>query len=142
MVLYTLQTLEDCASYAKAVEPYIDELWELPAAILNGIDGFIRGSDGPTLLELYGRTNPLVLGFALSLFLGSVFFVLSELNGNYSQVDRFWSLLPTLYIAHFNLWSRLSGRLSRRLDIVLLFSTAWSVSLKLHILLCSLSLSL
>ncbi|EFX00503.1 duf1295 domain containing protein [Grosmannia clavigera kw1407] len=129
MVLYSLPTVEDCASFSNTVEPYINEFWELPVSIITRVGVFIRGQDGPTLLDSYVNTNPLVLGFALSLLMGCIFFVVSEFNGNYSQVDRCWSLLPTLYIAHFNLWSRLSGRLSRRLDVVLFSSIVWSARL-------------
>jgi len=54
--------------------------------------------------------------------------VVSEANKNYSQVDRCWSILPTVYIAHFDLWAHLAGIPSQRLDAALLYSTIWSVS--------------
>ncbi|KAH7049172.1 hypothetical protein B0J12DRAFT_664278 [Macrophomina phaseolina] len=44
-------------------------------------------------------------------------------------VDRFWSLLPTFYNAHFALWAHLAGLPTQRLDNVLAFSTLWSIRL-------------
>ncbi len=89
---------------------------------------YTRCRAAESFLELYTATNPLVSGFAFSVFLGAVFLVVSEYNKNYSQVDRCWSLLPTFYVAHFNFWARLAGIPSQRLDAALLFGTVWSVS--------------
>lgn len=122
MALPALQTFEDCASWAKTVEPYLPQLYELPSKLVD----VLQGRQG--LVDLYTHTNPLVSGFAISLFLGAVFLVVSEINRNYSQVDRCWSLLPTVYVAHFNLWARLTGVPSSRLDALLAFSAVWSVS--------------
>jgi steroid 5-alpha reductase family enzyme len=57
-----------------------------------------------------------------------VFLVSAEVNRNYSQVDRLWSILPTVYIAHFDLFARLTDVPHQRIDLALLFSTLWSVS--------------
>jgi hypothetical protein len=122
MALPTLKALEECADFSKAVEPFIPQLYELPQKLFEAVsrrEGF---------LDLYLETNPLISGFATSIVLGAVFLVAAEVNRNYSQVDRFWSLLPTFYIAHFDLWARLSGMPSERLDVILIFSTFWSVS--------------
>ncbi len=135
MALPIIRSLTDCASYARTVEPFIDELYDTPnhvaaavkAAFSSGVDGGFAPSLAP-LTQLYLDTNPLVSGFCISVALGAVFLVVSEINRNYSQVDRCWSLLPTAYIAHFNLWARLSGVPSQRLDAALLYSTVWSVS--------------
>ncbi len=122
MALPSLQALEDCADFAKTVEPFLPQLYELPGRVLHALQG------RESFLELYTATNPLVSGFAFSVFLGAVFLVVSEYNKNYSQVDRCWSLLPTFYVAHFNFWARLAGIPSQRLDAALLFGTVWSVS--------------
>lgn len=122
MAVPTLLRFEDCASWAKTVEPYIPQLYELPSKV---VDVF-QGRQG--LLELYTQTNPLISGFAFSVALGAVFLVVAEFNKNYSQVDRCWSLLPTFYIAHFDLWARLTGVPSQRIDAILVFGVAWSVS--------------
>lgn len=122
MALPILQTLDECSDFSKTVEPFIPQLYELPQRLLRAFSG----REG--LVDLYLDTNPLISGFAFSVFLGAVFLVAAEINRNYSQVDRFWSLLPTFYIAHFDLWAHLSGLPSQRIDIILLFSTLWSVS--------------
>lgn len=122
MALPTVASLEACADYAHNVEPFLDQLYELPGKTLTALTS---GSLG----QLYFDTNPLISGFGISIALGFVFLVVSEINRNYSQVDRCWSLLPTFYIAHFNLWSRLTGVHSARLDAALLYSTIWSVGL-------------
>lgn len=121
MALPTVRSLAACADYANTVEPFLDQLYSLPGDFVTAL---FSGKVG----QLYVDTNPLVSGFAISLALGFVFLVVSEINRNYSQVDRCWSLLPTLYIAHFNLWSRLAGVHSARLDAALLYSVFWSVS--------------
>ncbi|KAJ9154881.1 DUF1295-domain-containing protein [Pleurostoma richardsiae] len=124
MTLPALHALEDCADFSKTVEPFIPQLLELPTKLLAVVQ-----SRGTGFLDLYLHTNPLVSGFAVSLALGAVFFVVSEINRNYSQVDRCWSILPTLYIAHFGTWARLNGVASTRLDAAVLFSTIWSLRL-------------
>ena len=121
MALPTVRSLAACADYANSVEPFLDQLYTLPSDLVTALTSGGLG-------QLYVDTNPLVSGFAISLALGFVFLVVSEINSNYSQVDRCWSLLPTVYIAHFNLWSRLAGAHSGRLDAVLLYSVIWSVS--------------
>ncbi|OTA23783.1 hypothetical protein BTJ68_13941 [Hortaea werneckii EXF-2000] len=54
-------------------------------------------------------TNPAISGlaFAIALML---------------QVDRVWSLLPTVYHAHYALWARLNGMDTQKVDNVLAFS--------------------
>jgi hypothetical protein len=122
MALPVLHSLEDCADFSKAVAPFLPQLYDLPVKLLDVVAG------RESLLQLYTETNPLVSGFAVSVFLGAVFLVVAEINRNYSQVDRAWSLLPTLYIAHFDAWARLTGLPARRIDAALLFSAIWSVS--------------
>ena len=107
MALPTLLALEDCADYSKTVEPFLPQLYSLPEKLLDVV------ARRQSLSSLYIETNPLVSGFAFSIFLGAVFLVASEINRNYSQVDRFWSLLPTFYIAHFDLWARMGARSSK-----------------------------
>lgn len=121
-VLPALVSLEDCADFAKTVKPFVPQLYELPGRFVETV------RTGGSVAELYRTTNPLVTGFAISILLGAVFLVVAEVNRNYSQVDRCWSLLPTFYIAHFDLWARLTGVPHQRVDAALLFSTLWTVS--------------
>lgn len=123
MALPTLKTLEECAEWSKTVEPFIPQLFGLPSRALDVLTG------RESFLNLYTETNPLVSGFAGSLILGAIFLVVAEVNRNYSQVDRAWSILPTVYIAHFAAWARLSGIPSQRIDAALLFSAIWSARL-------------
>ncbi|KAK4237398.1 hypothetical protein C8A03DRAFT_34645 [Achaetomium macrosporum] len=123
MALPHLRALEDCADFTKTVKPFVPQLYDLPGKLHEVLTG------QESLLNVYMQTNPLISGFALSVFLGAVFLVVAEVNRNYSQVDRCWSLLPTLYIAHFDLWARLVGLPTRRIEAALLFSTLWSVRL-------------
>lgn len=128
MALPALKSFSDCASWELTVEPYIPQLYDLPHRLLEVLQG------RQNLVDLYTETNPLIFGFAISLFLGLVFLVVSEINQNYSQVDRCWSLLPTCYLAHFDLWARLADVPSQRLDAFVFFGLAWSVSQKQSIL--------
>ncbi|KAK8055467.1 Protein of unknown function (DUF1295) [Apiospora rasikravindrae] len=118
-----LQTLEECADYSKTVEPYLLQLYELPARLAQS------ATNSDALLGIYKSTNPLVSGFAFSIFLGSIFLAVSEFNRNYSQVDRLWSLLPTIYNAHFAAWAHLNKLPTQRVDIILLWSAIWSARL-------------
>jgi len=123
MALPVVKTAIDCADWSKAVEPYIPQLYDLPQQFLQTF------SSPHALKELYLSTNPLVSGFALSLFLAPIFLVVSEINKNYSQVDRCWSLLPTLYNAHYVLYAHATGLPTKRMDALLAFSTVWSMRL-------------
>lgn len=123
MALPHFLKLEDCADWSKTVEPFLPQLYELPYRLLDHI------TSPHDLLELYKQTNPLVSGFAFSLFAGVVFLVVSEANRNYSQVDRMWSLLPTIYNVHYKVWAELNNVSSPRLNLVLLWSVVWSARL-------------
>ncbi|KAI2470431.1 DUF1295-domain-containing protein [Annulohypoxylon bovei var. microspora] len=123
MALPWVKSLEDCADYSQVVEPYLPQVYELPAKIIDAV------SNHDSIVELYKSTNPLVSGLGFSIFLGAVFLALSEFNRNYSQVDRMWSLLPTIYNAHFATWSHLNDLSSQRVDLILFWSAIWSARL-------------
>lgn len=118
-----VKALEQCSDFSRTVEPYVGQLQALPFRL----GEVFAGSE--TLLDVYVSTNPLVSGFAASVALGAVFLVISEINRNYSQVDRLWSILPTLYNAHYAIWARLAGQPHQRVDAVLFYSVLWSVRL-------------
>lgn len=67
------------------------------------------------------------LAFTIATF--PIFFFVSEINKNYSQVDRVWSILPTFYQAHWAVWARLNGLPTQRVDNVLAVSFVWSLRL-------------
>lgn len=116
-----VRSLSDCGDIYKTVLPYVPQLYDLPTQIFQSIN------NQQALKVLYISTNPLISAFAFSLFLAPIFLIASEVNRNYSQVDRFWSILPTLYNAHFVLYAHAAGLPTRRLDTLLLFSGIWSV---------------
>lgn len=74
-----------------------------------------------TLNELqffYTTSDPLVIGLAISLAISPVFLVVSEVKRNYSQVDRAWSILPSLFHGHYVLWAWLNGMWIGRIALV------------------------
>ncbi|MCJ1478313.1 AAA ATPase afg3 [Lambiella insularis] len=123
MSIPNINTLVDCADFSKTVQPYLYQFYDLPAQILQNI------SSPHGLKELYISTNPLILAFSLSLFLAPVFLIAAEINRNYSQVDRFWSILPTVYNAHYVVWAHINGLPTQRLNLLLAFSGIWSARL-------------
>ncbi|KAI9806272.1 MAG: hypothetical protein M1825_006387 [Sarcosagium campestre] len=121
--LPSLTVLKDCADFSKTVVPFIPQLYSLPQKLID------CGFDSERLKSLYLSTNPLISAFAIALFLAPVFLIVSEVNKNYSQVDRFWSILPTVYNAHFCAWAHLAGMRTLRMDTLLAFSAVWSLLL-------------
>ncbi|KFY22822.1 hypothetical protein V493_06302 [Pseudogymnoascus sp. VKM F-4281 (FW-2241)] len=123
MALPALATFEDCADFSKTVVPFIPQLYELPQQLLNS------WSNPDELLELYIATNPLISAFALALALFPIIWMVSEVNRNYSQVDRLWSILPAIFIGHFVAYGHLIGLDTERLDTLLISVVIWSVRL-------------
>lgn len=77
----------------------------------------------------YLSTNPVISALAFSIATFPIFFIVSEINKNYSQVDRVWSILPTVFNAHYAIWARLNGLPTQRVDNVLAFGVVWSLRL-------------
>lgn len=125
-VLPAIKAVTDGADFSQTVRPYLPQLSALPQLIYNALRS---GDKLHELRILYLSTNPLIFALALSLFLGPVFLIVSEINKNYSQVDRAWSILPTVYIAHYSFWAHQHGLPTQRLDNILLFAVTWSVRL-------------
>ncbi len=123
MALPVVLSLQQCANYNTTVAPYIYQLATLPEILFSAI------SKPAALKQLYLDTNPLITALAFAIALAPVFLVVSEVNKNYSQVDRVWSILPTIYNLHYAVYSHLAGLHTSRLDAALVLSTLWSVSL-------------
>lgn len=123
LALPVVTNLADCADFARTVQPYIPQLYNLPGDIVASYN------DLDALRQLYLSTNPIISGFAFSLALFPIFLVVSEFNRNWSQVDRLWSILPALYQAHYAIWARLNGLPTARVDTVLAVSVVWSLRL-------------
>ena len=122
MALPVIKSIADCTDFSKTVLPYIGQLYDLPQQVFDNI------TNVQALKVLYVSTNPLISAFAFSLLIFPIFLMVSEINRNYSQVDRCWSILPTIYNAHFTAYAHATGLSTRRLDMLLLFSSVWSVS--------------
>ena len=125
-ILPAIKAVTDCADFSQTVRPYLPQLYALPQLIYTALQS---GDKLNELRILYLSTNPLIFTLALSLFLSPVFLIVSEINKNYSQVDRAWSILPTVYIAHYCFWAHQHGLPTQWLDNILLFSVAWSARL-------------
>lgn len=123
MALPVISTITECSDFTKTVLPYTLQLYSLPQQLLQSYSNPLE------LRNLYLATNPLITAFAFSLFISPLFLIVSEINKNYSQVDRFWSLLPTIYNVHFVVYAHLSGLPTERLDHLVAFSTVWSLRL-------------
>ena len=124
--LPSLSTLQQCGDFDLTVRPYIPQLLELPHNLQS-----IIGSDDKLgdLRLLYLNTNPLVSSFAFALILSVIVLFAAEINKNYSQVDRLWSVLPAFYIGHYTLWAHLNGLPTQRLDNVAVCGAVWSARL-------------
>jgi steroid 5-alpha reductase family enzyme len=118
-----VKTLPDCADYSKTVAPFMPQLYDLPYRIAAHI------TDLQGLQEIYASTNPLITSLAIALFLTPVVLAVSEMNKNYSQVDRLWSIIPAFYNVHYAIWARLNGLPTYRLDHVMAVSILWSMRL-------------
>lgn len=124
MALPAVNALDECADYYKTVEPFLPQLYSLPERLLGSV------SDREALVQLYLETNPFISGAAFSLLVACIALILAELNRNFSQIDRAWSILPAIYNVHFALWARLSGGAHQRNDLIALFAVFWSVRMK------------
>ena len=123
MAVPVVKTVQDCADWSKTVEPYIPQLYALPAQIASSI------TSTTSLAQLYASTNPVISAFAFSCALFPVFLLVSEINKNYSQVDRVWSILPTVYNIHYAVWATINGLPTAKVYSVMVFSVIWSVRL-------------
>lgn len=123
MSLPVTKSLADCADFSKTVVPFIPQLYDLPQRTFDTV------LDANALKNIYLSTNPLVSASAFCLFTVPIFIIAAEVNRNYSQIDRFWSLLPTFYNVHFTLYAHAKGLPTQRLDILAFISTLWSVRL-------------
>lgn len=121
--LPSIESLADATSFQHTVLPYFAQLQWLPASLHEA------GRDVESLKAVYLATNPVVSALALSGVFAALFFLAAEINRNYSQVDRFWSILPTIYNVHFAVWARLAGIRTQTLDTIAVISIIWSVCL-------------
>lgn len=118
-----LKKLPECADFEKTVLPYLPQLYDLPYRIIESIN------DRQALLHVYASTNPLMLGLAFALFMTPIVLAVSEINRNYSQVDRLWSILPVIYNVHYDVWAHLNGLPTAKVDHIMALSVIWGARL-------------
>ncbi|CAI6333186.1 unnamed protein product [Periconia digitata] len=123
VALPAVRTLPECADFYATVVPYIPQLYELPQKILENYNNW------EALQYIYLSTNPLITGLAFALFMTPIVLIVSEINRNYSQVDRLWSILPVIYNCHYTLWAHQSGIPSQKLDHVMAVTVLWGARL-------------
>lgn len=120
--LPVVSTLPDCSLWDKTVEPFWPQLYSIPKQVIAS-----RSLDD--LKHVYLASNPFMSAFVFSLFVAVIVLIAAEVNRNASQVDRIWSILPTVYNAHFCYWAHQAGLPTRKLDILAAVSALWSLRL-------------
>ncbi|KIW82652.1 hypothetical protein Z517_05679 [Fonsecaea pedrosoi CBS 271.37] len=123
MALPVVLNLAECSDYSSTVAPYLYQLVSLPNILSSSI------TNSAALKQLYLDTNPLITSIAFGIALAPIFLLVSEVNKNYSQVDRVWSILPTVYTLHYAVYSHLAGLHTARLDALCIVGFLWSVRL-------------
>lgn len=119
-----IKSVPECADFSKTVLPYLPQFYTLPQQL------YERINDIEALKHLYISTNPVITALAFAIyFLAPAVLIVSEINKNYSQVDRLWSILPVLYNCHYTLWAHLSGLPTQRLDHIMAVSILWGARL-------------
>lgn len=78
------------------------------------------------LLELYRTTDALTLALYACALSALWCWVASLVTGNYSQVDRLWSILPVLYVFHF---ASHGGFTDARLALMTMLVVLWGTRL-------------
>jgi steroid 5-alpha reductase family enzyme len=78
------------------------------------------------MLGWYFRTDPMTTALWICAALALWSWTASIATGNYSQVDRLWSLAPPLYVFHF---AAHVGFGDARLDLMLALTLAWGARL-------------
>ena len=123
MALPVVQSLQQCADYNTTVAPYLYQFATLPEIFYSSV------TKHAALQQLYLDTNPLITSIAIAFALAPIFLVVSELNKNYSQVDRVWSILPTIYNLQYAIYAHVARVHTTRLDVLCAISLLWSVSI-------------
>jgi steroid 5-alpha reductase family enzyme len=118
-----VKTLPECSDFSKTVTPFLPQLYDLPYRVAAHI------TDLQGLQEIYLATNPLISSLAIALFLSPLVLIVSEINKNYSQVDRLWSIIPAFYNVHYAIWAHMNDLPTFRLNHVMAVSIIWSARL-------------
>ncbi|KPI42175.1 uncharacterized protein AB675_5317 [Cyphellophora attinorum] len=82
MALPVVKNALECAEYTNTLHPYLYQLRPLPGIVAESI------TNAAALRQVYLDTNPAITSIAFSIAIAPIFLVVSEINKNYSQVDR------------------------------------------------------
>lgn len=126
MALPVITNAADCADFSKTVLPYLHQTY---LSLTNNPPSASILTDPEALRHIYTTTNPVASALVFSVATFPIFLIVSEINKNYSQVDRVWSILPALYNVHYAVWAHLNGLPTQRIDNILAFSLLWSCRL-------------
>lgn len=123
----------DAAQFNTTVAPYLVQAPQWFQFLRDQVSVVTSGGrvNVAELQTLYYQSNPAVTALTFALAITPIFILIALVTGNYSQVDRFWSILPTLYNVHYALWARGAGLDTARLESVALLSLAWGVRISL-----------
>lgn len=116
-------SLVDATSYSKTIAPYLSTEYLFPR-----VSALLEVRTLEALTTWYTATNPVATALIISQVVAVLAFVISSINGNYSQIDRIWSIIPAVYTAHYSLWARLAGEPYARVDLLTTVITIWGVS--------------
>ena len=122
--LPSLYTVSDAASFDLTVRPYLHEFWSF-RDVLYGSRSFS---------DYYLTTNPVVVSAQLCVAWIAFTWLASEVTGNYSWVDRAWSLIPTSHAIHYFVRAWLTGAgknglVHARLALITGLYCLWSIRL-------------
>ncbi|BFZ55752.1 hypothetical protein PYCC9005_002793 [Savitreella phatthalungensis] len=122
--LPALTQLQDTISWNITVRPFIPEFWQ--------IRDVFYGTR--SIAHYYLTTNPVIVSAHLAILFAGLSWILSESTGNYSWVDRSWSLVPTIHVCHYWLRGFLTGTgknglVHARLSLVAGLYILWSIRL-------------
>ncbi|KAF8418857.1 hypothetical protein EV426DRAFT_307986 [Tirmania nivea] len=121
-IVPSLASLSHITDYSHTITPF----W---ASFLKNLPLLNPTSPAFSPLTFYHTTNPLLSAFLITQGLAVFTFLLSSITGNLSQVDRLWSLLPAIYVAHFTYFAHYLSLPTARLDTLLVLVILWSVRL-------------
>lgn len=98
------------------------------------INGIIKSTNQIYLnrdVNFYCKTDADASGFIISLIFSFICWALSKITKNYSWVDRFWSIIPTLFTYHYNIHPYICSNqdFNLRQLIISFLSSLWSLRL-------------
>lgn len=122
--LPVLYELRDAADWTQTVSPFLGQFWD--------IEKVFYGELSPW--RYFTTVNPIISSLHLFAFWVTLSFTLSLATGNFSWVDRFWSVIPTsystlLFVRGYFSGSDVNGLLHARFVMVCGMQWLWTARL-------------